>query len=57
MSDIMFNGEICRNIMVDIKYVLFIVDKLGGAEHLIEEMNLVSRKEIKREAAAEPILN
>ena len=42
MSDIMFNGEICRNIMVDIKYVLFIIDKYAGAHHLIEEMELVS---------------
>jgi hypothetical protein len=41
MSDIMFNPEICRNIMVDIKYVLFIVDKFAGAGHLVDEMNLV----------------
>lgn len=41
MSDIMFNGQICRNIMVDAKYILFIIDKYAGAEHLIEEMNLV----------------
>ncbi|MFN2423618.1 MAG: S46 family peptidase [Cryomorphaceae bacterium] len=41
MSDIMFNPEICRNIMVDIKYVLFIVDKFAGASHLIDEMELV----------------
>ncbi|HKK37884.1 MAG TPA: S46 family peptidase, partial [Cryomorphaceae bacterium] len=41
MSDIMFNPEICRNIMVDAKYVLFIIDKFAGAGHLIEEMKLV----------------
>ncbi len=41
MSDLMFNGEICRNIMVDIKYVLFIVDKYAEAGHLVDEMNLV----------------
>lgn len=41
MSDIMFSEEICRNIMVDIKYVLFIADKYAGAGHLVEEMNLV----------------
>jgi hypothetical protein len=41
MSDIMFNPDICRNIMVDIKYVLFIVDKFAGASHLIDEMELV----------------
>lgn len=42
MSDIMFHPEICRNIMVDIKYVLFIIDKYAGAAHLIEEMKLVN---------------
>ncbi len=41
MSDIMFDPTICRNIMVDIRYVLFIADKYAGASHLIEEMNLV----------------
>ena len=40
MSDIMFDPDRCRNIMVDIKYVLFIVDKYAGASHLIEEMDL-----------------
>ncbi len=45
MSDIMFNGEICRNIMVDIKYVLFIIDKFAGAGHLIDEMELVYLKD------------
>ncbi|MEM9050671.1 MAG: S46 family peptidase [Bacteroidota bacterium] len=44
MSDIMFNPEICRNIMVDAKYVLFIIDKFAGAGHLVEEMNLVFPK-------------
>jgi len=41
MSDIMYDPEICRNIMVDVRYVLFIVDKYAGASHLIEEMDLV----------------
>jgi hypothetical protein len=41
MSDIMYDPEICRNIMVDIRYVLFIVDKYAGAGHLVEEMDLV----------------
>lgn len=41
MSDVMFDPEICRNIMVDIRYVLFIVDKYAGAGHLVEEMKLV----------------
>ena len=41
MSDIMFDPTICRNIMVDVRYVLFIVDKYAGAGHLVKEMNLV----------------
>lgn len=40
MSDINYDRSICRNIMVDIRYVLFLVDKLGGAGHLIDEMEL-----------------
>ncbi len=44
MSDLHYDASICRNIMVDIRYVLFIVDKLGGAKHLIEEMELVHPK-------------
>ncbi len=47
MSDIMFNGEICRNIMVDAKYILFIIDKFAGAGHLIDEMNLVYSEDAK----------
>ena len=41
MSDINYDASICRNIMVDIRYVLFIVDKYAGAGHLIREMKLV----------------
>ncbi len=41
MSDIMYDPEQCRNISVDIRYVLFIIDKFANAGHLIEEMTLV----------------
>ena len=41
MSDIEFDPERCRNISVDIRYVLFIIDKYAGAKHLIEELELV----------------
>lgn len=44
MSDINYDASICRNIMVDIRYILFIVDKLAGAEYLVEEMKLVHPK-------------
>jgi hypothetical protein len=41
MSDIHYDPDICRNIMVDIRYVLFIIDKFGGAKQLINEMKIV----------------
>ena len=44
MSDYNYDADICRNIMVDIRYVLFIVDKYAGAKNLIKEMNLVHPK-------------
>ncbi|MCO6162231.1 S46 family peptidase [Flavobacterium sp. NRK F7] len=44
MSDIHYDPSICRNIMVDIRYVLFIVDKYANATNLIEEMKLVHPK-------------
>jgi hypothetical protein len=40
MSDIEFDETLCRNIICDVRYVLFVVDKVGGAEWLIEEMGL-----------------
>ena len=46
MSDINYDPSICRNIMVDIRYVLFIIDKFAGAKHLIKEMNLVGGPKI-----------
>jgi hypothetical protein len=48
MSDINYDPSICRNIMVDIRYVLFIVDKFAGAGHLVREMKLVNPKKGKR---------
>jgi hypothetical protein len=44
MSDMNYDPDICRNIMVDIRYVLFIVDKFAGAKNLINEMTLVHPK-------------
>ncbi len=41
MSDIMFDPDRCRNIMVDIRYVLFVIDKFAGAGYLLDEMNVV----------------
>ncbi len=44
MSDINYDPTICRNIMVDIRYVLFIIDKFAGAGHLVQEMKMVHPK-------------
>jgi len=44
MSDYYYDPAICRNIMVDIRYVLFIIDKYAGATRLIDEMKLVHPK-------------
>ena len=38
MSDIVFDPEICRNIALDIRYVLFTIEKIGGAGYLLNEM-------------------
>ena len=44
MSDVNYDPSICRNIMVDARYILFIIDKFAGAGHLVEEMTLVNPK-------------
>ena len=41
MSDLVYDPDICRNISVDIRYVLFIIDKFAGAKNLIAEMDIV----------------
>jgi hypothetical protein len=40
MSDIMYDPEMCRNIVLDIRYCLFIMDKYAGAGHLVNEMEI-----------------
>ena len=44
MSDYNYDPEICRNIMVDARYILFIIDKYAGSQRLIDEMKLVHPK-------------
>jgi hypothetical protein len=41
MSDIQFDPDKCRNICVDVRYLLFLIDRFAGAGHLLEEMVLV----------------
>ncbi|MBL0013804.1 MAG: S46 family peptidase [Flavobacterium sp.] len=45
MSDIYYDPAICRNVMVDIRYVLFIIDKYANAKNLIEEMKITHPKQ------------
>ena len=41
MSDIHYDKSVCRNITVDVRYVLFIMDKFAGAGYLIDEMEII----------------
>ena len=41
MSDIDFDMDFCRNISLDIRYVLFTIEKIGGASYLFDEMTFV----------------
>ncbi|MBR5830017.1 MAG: S46 family peptidase [Tidjanibacter sp.] len=40
MSDLDYDPDICRNISVDIRYVLFVIDRIGGAGYLLDEMTI-----------------
>ncbi len=40
MSDLHYDVSRCRNISLDIRYVLLIVDKFANAGHLLEEMEI-----------------
>lgn len=44
MSDLNYDADICRNIMVDARYILWVIDKYAQAGHLIKEMTLVNPK-------------
>lgn len=41
MSDIVFDPDICRNISLDMRYVMFIIDKLAGCQRLLDEIEVV----------------
>lgn len=43
MSDMNYDPSICRNVMVDARYILFIIDKFAGAGHLLQEMKLITK--------------
>lgn len=41
MSDVMYNGSFCRNIILDVRFTLWVIDKYAGAGYLLKEMKLV----------------
>jgi hypothetical protein len=41
MSDLNFDRSRCRNVMVDSRYILFVIDKFAGAGYLVDEMTVV----------------
>ena len=41
MSDVYYSPDICRNIMVDSRYILFIIDKFAGAKNIINELKII----------------
>ena len=41
MSDLLFDPDYCRNISLDIRYCLFVIDKFAGAGHLVNEMTII----------------
>ena len=51
-GDIAFEPELQRTISVDIRYVLFVIDKFADADRLIEEMDIVQTAKATGEKAA-----
>jgi len=42
-SDVVFDGASTRKIHVDVRYILWMMDKIAGADHLLEEMGIRPR--------------
>jgi hypothetical protein len=40
MSDYHFDSQICRNISCDMRYFLWVVERVGHSPHLISEMEI-----------------
>ncbi len=45
VSDYVYNPSICRNITLDVRYVLFIIDKVANADWIMDELTLVQRQQ------------
>jgi hypothetical protein len=41
MSDVVFDPDVCRNISLDVRFVLFTIDKLAKNHRLLQEMEIV----------------
>jgi hypothetical protein len=41
MSDYMFDAARCRNVVVDIRYVLWVIDLYSNAKYLVDEMTII----------------
>ncbi|MEC7646610.1 MAG: S46 family peptidase [Bacteroidota bacterium] len=52
-GDIAFENDIQRTISVDIRYILFIIDKFAGAKHLIDEMTIAPKHNSLQEKISE----
>ncbi len=55
MEDLYYRNEISRSIMVDIRYVLFIIDKLGNDKHLIQELTFAKKKKPAAKIKDKPV--
>lgn len=44
MSDLYFDPNLCRNISLDVRYTLFIIEKFGEAGWLLKEMKIVNKR-------------
>jgi hypothetical protein len=45
-GDIFFEDQVQRTISADIRYILFLIDKLGGAGNIVDEMQLMKKGKI-----------
>ena len=51
-NDLFYNESVGRTIAVDIRYVLFVTEKFGGAGWILNEMNIKGRTPVKAKSAA-----
>ena len=40
-GDVIFDDKLQKTINVDIRYVLFLIDKFSGAKHIVDEMTII----------------